>query len=303
MVMRPLSDVLRSRMAELTPQERRVARVVLADYPRAGLGSAQGLATAAGVSSATVIRFAQTLGFSGLTDLHQVLLAEVSERAASPITQQAKIRTASAESGSSDHWSSRGLAVALEAISESFRALPVGEIDRAVDLLADPRLTVTAFGGRYSHALARYMTQHLRQMRPRILPQELAPHIDPADVIDAGKRRVAVIYDFRRYQRSTILTATQLAKAGTTIICITDPWTSPVANVADVVLPLSVDSDSPYDSATPALVMTELLIGGVLNRLHDTAPTRMRTWEELARHEVLNDFPNHHDSSHPSPNN
>ena len=71
----------------LSKAERRVGRALLADYPSAGLASAARLAERAEVSPPTVLRFAQSLGFEGFTDLQVTLRAELSARSSGPITR------------------------------------------------------------------------------------------------------------------------------------------------------------------------------------------------------------------------
>ncbi len=278
--MTTLAERLRRDLAQFTPRERRVARVLLADYPRAGLGSAADLASAAGVSAPTVVRFARTLGFGGYGELQAALVDEVSHRQASPLTQAQQ----RAEQGVAEDWLETGVETAVQAISRSLRAIPAAELGAAVDLLANPRLRVTAIGGRFSGFIARYLILHLQQVRGDVRPQD--PMLSITDVVDANSRDVVVIYDFRRYQTSSISHARRLAAKGVKIICITDRWLSPVAQVSTVVLPTSVESATPFDSAAAAFVLTELLVGAVLDRIGEPALERMRAWDEASRYEI-----------------
>ncbi len=278
--MTTLAERLHRDLAQFTPRERRVARVLLADYPRAGLGSAADLASAAGVSAPTVVRFARTLGFGGYGELQAALVDEVSHRQASPLTQAQQ----RAEQGVAEDWLETGVETAVQAISRSLRAIPAAELGAAVDLLANPRLRVTAIGGRFSGFIARYLILHLQQVRGDVRPQD--PMLSITDVVDANSRDVVVIYDFRRYQTSSISHARRLAAKGVKIICITDRWLSPVAQVSTVVLPTSVESATPFDSAAAAFVLTELLVGAVLDRIGEPALERMRAWDEASRYEI-----------------
>jgi DNA-binding MurR/RpiR family transcriptional regulator len=278
-----LSDDLTARLSSFTPQERRVARVLLADYPRAALGTSAELAAAAGVSPPTVVRFARTLGLSGFPALQQALLDELSHRVASPLSLYDSTRANRGDG----HWLDAGIRVTIRSIEQSLTSIPRAELDAAVTLLADPKKRITALGGRFSGYIASYLALHLRQLRPRVSTPEEGQAIDAADVIDADRRDVFVIYDFRRYQRRTVKQATQLADAGAHIICITDEWLSPVAQVAEVVLPTSVRSRGPFDSAAAAFVLSEVLVDAVLERLGPAAVDRMRRWEAASADEVL----------------
>ncbi len=51
-----LAQQIKDSMAELSPAERKIARAMLADYPRAGLGTVQTLADQAGVSLPSVAK-------------------------------------------------------------------------------------------------------------------------------------------------------------------------------------------------------------------------------------------------------
>lgn len=277
-----IRESLETRLSALSPQERRVARVLLADYPRAALGTSAELATAAGVSPPTVVRFARTLGHTGFPALQQTLLDELSERVASPLSRYDSTRAARAGA----HWLDRGVEVATSAIARSLHAIPKTELDAAVELLVDPKKRVTAVGGRYSGYIAGYLTLHLQQMRGRVRTPEEAHTIGAGDLMDADRNDVFVIYDFRRYQTDTVDRAAVLAGVGARIICITDEWLSPVAQVAEVVLPTSVRSSGAFDSAAAAFVLTELLVDALLDRLGAAAITRMRRWEAVTTHQV-----------------
>jgi DNA-binding MurR/RpiR family transcriptional regulator len=148
-------------------------------------------------------------------------------------------------------------------------------------------MRITAVGGRFSGHLAGYLARHLRQIRRNVSAPDDGRTIDAADVMDADRRDVFVVYDFRRYQTTTVERATELADAGAHIVCITDEWLSPVAQAAEVVLPTSVRSTGAFDSAAAAFVLTELLVDAVLDRLGPAAVERMGRWEAATAHEVL----------------
>lgn len=63
--------------ANLTPVEQRMARFFLDRKETVVLGSAAQIAAEAGTSDATVVRTAQSLGFSGLAELREALLDEL----------------------------------------------------------------------------------------------------------------------------------------------------------------------------------------------------------------------------------
>ena len=82
-----MAELVRQRGAELSPAERKLARVLLASYPIAGLESVARLAERAGVSPPTVTRFIAKLGFGGYPDFQAALRREIQERLSSPMAR------------------------------------------------------------------------------------------------------------------------------------------------------------------------------------------------------------------------
>ncbi|MBO4208800.1 MurR/RpiR family transcriptional regulator [Micromonospora echinofusca] len=269
--------LIRRRLGECSPAERRVARALLASYPAAGLGTVAALAERAEVSGPTVLRFLTRLGFGGYPEFQRALRDELAERETSPLTAY----RAAAEDGLPPESALARAAGSLpDAVAGTLTELPAGELENAVRLLADQQMRVTATGGRFSGLLAHYLVLHLMQVRggSRLLP--LAP-VERTDMLaDIGRRDLFAIFDFRRYEEPTLALAREVTGRGARVVLFTDRWLSPVAGLADVVLPSRVDSPSPYDSFVPALALVEALVAGVIDRLGPAAGKRLRLMEQ-----------------------
>jgi DNA-binding MurR/RpiR family transcriptional regulator len=272
-------ELVRDRLGELTPAERKVGRALLAAYPSAGLETVARLAERARVSAPTVVRFANRLGFEGFADLQRAVLAELDARQASPVTLAAERRQGRPRR--------TGPAAAIEAqrrtvghaVARTFAELPVREVEAAVDLLADPKARITVAGGRFSRLLAHYLALHLLQLRGgvQVLP---AGDVERAAVVhDLTRGDVVVLLDFRRYEPFASRLAEQAAGRGARVVLLTDRWLSPAASSAQVVLPSRVDSPSPYDSLVPAMAVIELLVAMLVDRMGDDAERRLGEFE------------------------
>src|SRR4029077_16541449 len=82
-----VAELVRSCLNGLSPAERKLARVLLASYPIAGLESVARFAERAGVSPPTVTRFITKLGFKGYPEFQEVLRQEVQARLSSPLAR------------------------------------------------------------------------------------------------------------------------------------------------------------------------------------------------------------------------
>ncbi|MGW0031926.1 MurR/RpiR family transcriptional regulator [Streptomyces sp. NPDC003314] len=154
-----LADEIRSRLGDLSPAERKVARVLLAGYPAAVFETVATIAERASVSAPTVLRCASRLGYKGFPDLQAALRAELDVRTASPITLYetggSSQREASGDpDGADPHRLGERLALVRQAVSQTFKELAPHEFEDAVDLLSDPRRRVHVAGGPV-HAPAR----------------------------------------------------------------------------------------------------------------------------------------------------
>ena len=271
-----VAERLRLRLGELTHAERKVARALMADYPVGGLDPVAKLAAAAGVSPPTVVRLVAKLGFEGYAEFQQSLKSEVSVRLSSPLQMHAE-RPGTAREGTLP----RAERLLCDGIRSSFARLPPGEFEQAVRLLADPRRSVTLIGGRFSTMLAEYLAAHLRILRSRVQVLSAAGPDRVSSMLDVGRRDVLVAFDYRRYQHDTVRLAMTAKDQGATLVAFTDPYLSPLAARADVILTSSVASPSPFDALTPAVALVEAMISALVDRLDDAPRSRMARYDAL----------------------
>jgi DNA-binding MurR/RpiR family transcriptional regulator len=266
-----LAAVLRARLDECSPAERRVARVLLAGYPAAGFETVAVIAERAGVSGPTVLRLLDRVGFRGMPDFQQALRRELDERQASPLALY-DVRDGGSPS-----------ALLPAAVHRTLADLPQADLDRAVALLADRRRRPLLAGGRFSRLLAEYLHLHLVQLRDRAVLLRDDPVTCAATLAGSGSRDVLVVFDFRRYEPHLLALARAVKARGGAVVLVTDRWLSPVAEVADAALVSQVDSPTAYDSLVPAMAVVETLVAEVLTLLGEAARQRMAACEQAAQ--------------------
>jgi len=253
-------DQLRSSLGAFPATERRVALRLLADYPMAGLGSASELARNVGVSAPTVLRLVARLGFSSYPQFQAQLREELAAQLSPPLSK------APPTQAPADSWRAFAQAV-IANVSETFEHIASAEVEQITRLLADPRLRLHLVGGRFTDALARYLSVQLRILRPGVnhLQDQEANWLD--QLIDMGARDVLVIFDIRRYQPSLLRLGLRAAERGTRIVLITDQWLSPISKVARHLLPVRVAVPSIWDSNAAMMAVVEALLAAVTQQL------------------------------------
>jgi DNA-binding MurR/RpiR family transcriptional regulator len=267
----------------LSRAERRVARALLADYPSAGLASAARLAERAEVSPPTVLRFAQSLGYEGFTDLQVALRAELTAQSSGPLT---RLPDAPAAGGPLDRLLQQARSQNERAL-ETLAQMPASALDAAVALLADVGRPLHLHGGRFSHLLAMHLAAHLEQLRPGVRLLSDPTGRDLGTMLELSRRDVVVLFDYHRYHRSAADLAATVHRAGATVLLITDDLACPVAPDAEVVLAASSTVGTVYQSMAAGFLLTELLIPLVMDAIGEPARTRMALWEERRRGEIL----------------
>ncbi len=275
-----VGEVVRQRLDSLSPAERRLARVLLASYPIAGLESVARFAERAGVSPPTVTRFITKLGFRGYPEFQENLRHEVQARLSSPLERYRDEPKRDSAVKTALDVSARNLQATLDLLSER-------DLNEAIDLLADVRRRVQVLGGRVTAPLARYLAAQLHLLRPGIGLVDSERSAPAQQLIDMRKTDVLVVFDYRRYQTDTIESARIAAARGCDVVLFTDQWLSPASAFARQVLVTSVETVGPFDSLVGAMAVVEALVAAVLAKLGARAEARMQNLERLRAGDVL----------------
>ena len=272
----PMDEEMRLALPDLTRAERQLASHILSNYPVAALGSITALAAAAGVSSPTVVRLVQKLGYKGYPDFQRALRGQVEAMLVSPLVKQA--RAAGAPAG---HMLTRFASAVMENLQATLLQVDTAAFDAAAALLADPRRRIFAMGGRITHAIADYFVTLMKVIRPDVLLMSDMSNAWPPALLDLKPGDVMVVFDIRRYENAVLQVAEMAREQGAEIVLVTDRWVSPAGAHATHVLPCHIEAPSAWDSNVTLMVMVEALLAAVQGLTWDVTEPRMKRLEEL----------------------
>jgi DNA-binding MurR/RpiR family transcriptional regulator len=268
---------IRAAFNELTPAERQLASHILRHYPVAALGSITALAKAAGVSTPTVVRLVQKIGFKGYPDFQTGLREEVEERLVSPLVKH-------------DRWAADApkghvLNAFADAVVENLHAT-LGQVDHAefdevCRLMADKNRKVFAMGGRITHAMADYFVTHMKVIRRDVTLISDTSNTWPPAILDMARGDVLLIFDIRRYENAVVQFVEVAREQGAEVVLITDQWVSPAATLASFRFSAHVEVPSAWDSSVSILVLIETLLAGIQAMTWTDTQARMKRLEEL----------------------
>lgn len=270
-------ELIREHYSTLTQSERKFANSLLENYPAAGLASITIVAENAGVSTPTVARMVQKLGFKGYPHFHKSLLRELQAKVSGP-TQR---RDNWASEAPDSHLLNRFSQAVTQNLSQTFSNVDTETFDAAARQLANTEGRLYVVGGRITRALADYAFTHFQAIRQRVTHMTSSSATWPHYVLDMVEGDTLLMFDVRRYETNLQNLAKLAADRGVTVILITDQWASPVAADARYTFNCWVEIPSAWDSNISTMMLLEALI----------AATQEEKWPETRdRYERLDEL-------------
>jgi DNA-binding MurR/RpiR family transcriptional regulator len=272
-----VSDVINAHFAVLTRAEKQLAATLLDNYPVSGLGSITTVAENAGVSTPTVARMVQKIGFRGFPDFQSRLHQELEATISNPISKHDRW----AANAPGTHILNRFADATMNNLRETLAQLETAEFDGAAAMIADRKRNIYLVGGRITRALADYFFTHLQVIRSGVTQIASNSSSWPHYVLDMKKGDVLIMFDIRRYEQEMETLSRIARERGVEIILFTDQWSSPIAKSARRVFRIQIEAPSAWDSSVVTLFAVEALIEAVQSSIWDETRDRMKTLEGL----------------------
>lgn len=272
-----VSDVINAHFSVLTRAEKQLAATLLDNYPVSGLGSITTVAENAGVSTPTVARMVQKIGFRGFPDFQQRLHQELEATISNPISKHDRW----AANAPGTHILNRFADATMNNMRTTLAQLETAEFDGAAAMIADRKRNIYLVGGRITGALADYFFTHLQVIRSGVTQIATNSSSWPHYVLDMKKGDVLIMFDIRRYEQEMETLARIARERGVEIILFTDQWSSPIAKSARRVFRIQIEAPSAWDSSVVILFAVEALIEAVQSSIWDETRDRMKTLEGL----------------------
>ncbi len=266
--------LVQSAYPHLPENQRKVADVLLERIREVPFLSVIELEGLSGTSKATVVRLAQSLGFSGYHELRE----RVREGAQSEISEARTFPLLSEETDEETFTT-----VARQDVQNINQTIT--QIDREV-FARVTQMFLTAsrvytFGLGISSLLARVLSYSLNQVAVRSTPFAHEHETFFEQIHQVTPSDVAVAFSFHPYSRETIDTAQALAAKGVPVVAVTDRVTSPVAFVSTAVLPIASQNRLFTNSISAVSVLINALTTEVALRSKNRATDNLRKTEDL----------------------
>lgn len=257
------------RFPTLSRQLQRIARFALERPQDVALDTVAEAASKAEVQPSAMVRFAQTLGYGGYSEMQRIFRDRLVQRSSSYRERIATMRRAAPGL-------SRPQAVLHDFVSDSIAHLShleehvsAARLDQAVSLLAGAR-RIHVLAQRRAFPVACYLAYALGQLELAVslldgvggMVREQARAIRADDVL--------IAVSFRNYSVEVLELAADAHRRGVPVVVITDSAVSPLARSASVAFDLGDDSDRPFRSLVEPICLAQALVVSVGHKV--TAP-------------------------------
>lgn len=228
-----LKKQVTGRYESLSPRLQQVARYLL-DHPKdVAFSTVAKIAESTGVTPSALIRFANTFGFSGFSEMQGLFKARLVNEVPNYTERIRAARNATGETPDSTQllWEfSNANQMALEQLTERIDS---ASLEYALDILERAR-AVHVMGARRSFTVASYMTYALHHIDKRAFLVNGLGGMYNEQVRSIGDNDALVVISFSPYAEEARDFATIACERRIPLVVITDSNVSPLAQLADV---------------------------------------------------------------------
>ena len=218
-----LVERIEAQHAALPRRLREIGTFVLGHPEAIALSTLAELAVETDIATSAFVRFAQTLGFDGFTQMQSVFRQQVRNswpQYGSRLSNMAAVNPA-------DHFDSLSLS-AVDSIKRLSKTVSIDILERSAQRLADAETVWLAAGGR-AKPVTVYLGYLLTQLGIRSQEFRDSPTVAVRELGLIGPRDVLFVVSFSPYGEMTANLARQAHEMGVSIISITDTSVSPIA--------------------------------------------------------------------------
>jgi len=218
-----LMEQIEQQHASMPKRLREIGNFVLGHPEAIALSTLAELAAETDIATSAFVRFAQTLGFAGFSQMQALFRQRVRSR----WPQYASRLSDMADVDPADHFEALSVS-AVESINRLSNSVSMENLDAAVRQLTDAETIWFAAGGR-ARPVTVYMSYVLTMLGIRSQEFREAPAEAMRELNLMGPRDVLLVVSFAPYGELTVKLAQEAAGRGTRVVSITDTMVSPVS--------------------------------------------------------------------------
>ncbi|MFM2478668.1 MurR/RpiR family transcriptional regulator [Celerinatantimonas sp. MCCC 1A17872] len=259
MTQQELNILIKKRFDSLPKREQQAAAFIL-EYPNEiPVMSMRELASLAGLPASTMTRLAKSLGFNGFDELRSIYISQV--RGQNNIYEQKMAGLVAMKEQFGNHTLAIDLAdTTIKHIQSLCDPRQMDVIVRAGQLLSQAR-KIYCLALRSSFPIGYQFAHVCSYFRPDVQLIDGPGESGMMNIIHGlSSKDVLFVTNISPYAKKAISISRYMSNQKVKIVSITDNASSPVARISDEVILVKKETNSFFDTLTPALMVTEILI-------------------------------------------
>jgi DNA-binding MurR/RpiR family transcriptional regulator len=265
-----LKALIAERAAALPKRLTQVASYALDNPDEIAFGTVSSIASQAQVQPSALVRFSQSMGYQGFSDMQEVFRSRLRDRILNYGERLQQLRE-HAEETSKPNLIFQGFCEAsAKSIAGLGEKLDPQVLDRAVNRLAAAE-TVYLLGLRRSFPIASYMAYAFGKLGVRAILVDAVGGLAAEQLTFASARDAVLAITFTPYASETVALSRSAASRGVPIVAITDSAFSPLAQIADPWIEIGEANFEGFRSMAATLTMAMTLTVAVAERRQQEA--------------------------------
>jgi DNA-binding MurR/RpiR family transcriptional regulator len=273
-----LAERITSALDSLSPKHKRMARFILDNRYFTSFASASQVGEKNDTSTATVVRFAQALGYEGYPELQDALRAELPSYMTAANRMQALISSAKPPASSPQ----QVFYTDIQNIERTAGNLSDDNLNRALQMILKAR-RIQVIGAGLSSAASLFLAHSLKVMGFDVRAVEVEglqaaielSHLQPGDLL--------IAIDLWRYVRMTVNAIGMAKQRGIQTIAITDSIVSPLAQMADCAFEIATEGVAHSLSVTALMSLLNVFVSLLADRVPQQVVESLRRVDEAFR--------------------
>lgn len=255
--------LLLERYDGLSKRLQQIGRYVLDEPNDIAVETLSVIADRCGVQPSAIVRFAQSFGFSGATQMQLLFRDELlSANAGLAYSERVRRFKEGGESTSARdgllHEFIEGNILALQNLSQT---VSDEDLSEAVRLISDAA-TVFVVGFRRSFPISSYLAYSLQQVGKRVLFIDGVAGLAQQQVNTTTPKDLLIAVSYQPYADETVQLVALASERGAKILSISDSLVSPIAKLATKVLPVRESEVRKFRSLATSVCLAQALVIG-----------------------------------------
>ncbi|WP_209124110.1 MurR/RpiR family transcriptional regulator [Alkalihalobacillus sp. BA299] len=269
-----LIKTIKERFSSLSPGQKKVAEYLIQHMDQGVLLTAFQVGRKVGVSETTVIRLAYALGFSGYSQMQEILREEWLLHKDLVIGKGEVV-----SEGNGENIFEKVIDQEVLILQQLLKQLKRDEVWKAINsIIKADRVYIGGFGS--SYAAGYWFYYALKQLRGNVFLSN--PNgFTPEDIFELNENSVAIVFSYPRYRKEALNLVNMAKKQLATVISITNLQLSPIGQLADITLTTEEHMNSGHHSIASVISLLEIIIAGIQDQNKESIALRQQKLEQL----------------------